>query len=84
MKASPDTLEQVLSLWRGKTNLKPVQTLLREVELIWDKSRHFGRVRIKLGHVYTFWRGISDLEPLHTLWMGLELIWVKFGYVWEG
>ena len=81
MEGGKVDLKQVLSLWRGKTNLGPVRTLLREVELIWDKSRHFGRVRIKLGHVYTFWRGISDLEPVHTLRKGLELIFVKFGNV---
>ena len=72
--ASRDTLEggrvdfdQVLALWRGKTNLGPVRTLLRDVELILDKPRHFRRVRIELGHVYTFLRCIFDLKPVYTL-----------------
>ena len=81
MEGGKVDLKQVLALWRGKTNLGPARTLLRDVELIWDKSRHFGWVKIEFGHVYTFWRGISDLEPVHTLWKGLELIFVKFGNV---
>ena len=53
----------------GESNLGSVWTLLRDVELIRDKSIHFKRVRIEFGHVYTMHTNHVEmlLDDGHTL-----------------
>ena len=48
-------ISKIFSLWRCKTNLGQVRTLLKDVELIWDNFGCFGGIIMELALVKTFW-----------------------------